>query len=117
MYSISTDYSADTGNPFPYIERISNAGFSHLHWCHEWLDKFKNRLLSIHIHDNDGEKDLHQIPFTGTVDWKRLSKLLSKSSYKKCVSLEVSMRNMGINDENIFLAQSFNSAEKLSDMI
>ncbi len=255
MYSITTDYFTDTGKPFSCIERISNAGFSYIHWCHEWstdhlysndeiedikkslntfelkildvhasygvetswaaldetqrqagvnlvknridmavklnsnviimhapeytdsirksldelqpytksrnvkiaieniinfpvvdkylsdygpdfiglcydsghgnieensyewLDKFKDRLISIHIHDNDGKKDLHQIPFTGTVDWNRLSKLLAKSSYKKCVSLEVSMHNMKINDENKFLAKSFKAAEKLSDMI
>jgi len=255
MYSIATDYSTDTGDPFPCIERISNAGFSHVHWCHEWstdhfysndeigeikksltnfglkvldihasygvetswgaldecqrqagvelvknridmavqlntnviimhapeytdpirksldelqpytksrkikiaientmnfpvvdkilsdynsdflglcydsghgnieensyvwLNKLKDRLISIHIHDNDGKKDLHQIPFTGTVEWDRVSNLISKSSYKKCVNLEVSMRNMEIEDEEKFLAQSFRAAEKLSDMI
>jgi len=85
--------------------------------AYEWLDKLKNRLISIHIHDNDGEKDLHQIPFSGTVEWEKLARLLAKSSYKKCVSLEVSMRNMKINDEIEFLAQSFNAAQKLTDMI
>ena len=31
-----------------------------------------------HLHDNDGEKDLHQFPFaeTGTIDWKNTMELL-----------------------------------------
>ena len=255
MYSITTDYAKDVGNPFPYLKKISDAGFSYVHWCHEWstdylysndeiekikrnlndlglktldlhasygvetswgspnecqrqagvdlvknridmtakldsdviimhapeysdsirksldelqsyaksrnvkiaienilnfpvvdeilsdydsdflglcydsghgnieknsyelLDKLKNRLISIHIHDNDGERDLHQIPFSGTVDWERLTKILAKSSYRKCVSLEVSIHNMKIKDETDFLDESFASAKKLSDMI
>jgi len=36
MLSITTDYFADTGDPAPYLRRIARAGFSHVHWCHEW---------------------------------------------------------------------------------
>jgi len=84
---------------------------------YEWLDKFKDRLISIHIHDNNGERDLHQIPFDGTTDWEKLAKILAKSSYGKCLSLETSIHNTGIKDERKFLDKAIVAAEKLSDMI
>ena len=63
--SLTTDYATDTGNPEPYLKRIAEAGFSHVHWCHhwntdflyspyeiaqiaEWLDDFGLRLLDLH---------------------------------------------------------------------
>jgi sugar phosphate isomerase/epimerase len=40
MLSITTDYVTGTGSPDPYLHRISEAGFSHIHWCHEWNTDF-----------------------------------------------------------------------------
>ncbi len=39
----------------------------------DWLNKYRNRLASIHIHDNDGKSDQHNLPFTGTVNWEKLA--------------------------------------------
>ena len=83
---------------------------------YEYFEKLKDRLISIHIHDNDGEKDLHQIPYYGTTDWFRVTKILSESSYEKTVSLEVSIHNMKMEEEE-FLRKSFSAAEKLSKVI
>jgi len=38
--SIATDYAADVGNPEPYLQRISEAGFAVIHWCHHWNTDF-----------------------------------------------------------------------------
>ena len=38
--SITTDYLKDTGDPEPYLKKISAAGFTHIHWCHEWDTDF-----------------------------------------------------------------------------
>jgi sugar phosphate isomerase/epimerase len=38
--SIATDYAADKGDPEPYLKRIADAGFSHVHWCHQWNTDF-----------------------------------------------------------------------------
>ncbi len=40
MLSMTTDYRQDRGSPEPYLRRIAEAGFSHLHWCHHWNDDF-----------------------------------------------------------------------------
>jgi len=38
----------------------------------------KSRIRSIHVHDNDGKKDLHLFPFDpgGSIDWKETMALL-----------------------------------------
>ena len=40
MLSMTSDYLADTGCPEPYLRRIAEAGFSHVHWCHHWSTDF-----------------------------------------------------------------------------
>lgn len=81
------------------------------------LERHKDRLIAIHLHDNDGTADQHRLPFTGTVDWARLMGIIARSSYGGCISLEVSMRNEGIADEDEFLARAFGIGTQLSEML
>ena len=257
MLSVTTDFAKDTGDPSPYLKRIADAGFSHIHWCHQWntdflyskweieqidswlkeygiklldlhgsagneknwassqeyqrlsgvelaknriemtaylgadvvimhvpgdpesitirktldelepiarehnvriaiengkfdaiskllseydpaylglcydcghgnitgangldnLEKLKHRLISVHLHDNDGTGDHHTILFMGTVNWERLAKIIAKSSYKKPVSMEVTMGRSGIPDEVEFLNKAFETGTTFAEMI
>jgi sugar phosphate isomerase/epimerase len=53
------------------------------------LDALKDRLLAVHLHDNDGAADQHRLPFDGTVDWARLITLIAASPYRKPLTLEL----------------------------
>jgi sugar phosphate isomerase/epimerase len=256
MLSITTDYAKDTGDPSPYLKRIADTGFSHVHWCHHWntdfiyskyeieqikvwledyglklldlhgsdgrekgwassqeyqrlsgvelvknriemtsylssdvvimhvpadpnstpirksldelesfardhnvriamengnfeaigkllseydpdyvglcydsghgnmipdgldqLDRIKDRLISVHLHDNDGTGDQHNPLFSATVDWKKLAGIMANSSYTKCVSMEVTMGRSGIEDEQEFLDVAFKTGTKFTGMI
>lgn len=256
MLSITTDYARDTGDPSPYLRRIADEGFSHIHWCHHWntdflysrwemeqirkwsetyglqlldlhgsagneknwassqeyqrlagvelvknriemtsylsadvtimhvpadpdsvsvrkslgalepfarernvriaiengsfeaihklfseyspeyvglcydsghgnmradgldhLESLKDRLISVHLHDNDGASDQHKLLFSGTVDWERLARIIAESAYTKCVSMEVTMARTGIEDEKVFLAKAFETGTRFSEMI
>lgn len=265
MLSITTDYARDTGDPSPYLRRIADAGFSHVHWCHHWNTDFlysgceveqiaawfreyglslldlhgsvgleknwaaaeeyrrlagvqlvlnrvemtarlggevvimhawvaenpdgtvstwdslkksldelepcarrlgvriaienlngnwplirevlgayapdflglcydsghgntdgvglanvtsmKDRLISIHLHDNDGTADQHRLPFSGTIDWARFVTIMCSSAYAKCISMESTMSNEGIADEDEFLAKAFVAGSRLSSMV
>jgi len=257
MLSITTDYARDTGDPSPYLRRIADAGFSYIHWCHQWntdflysrweieqikkwlqdyglqlldlhgsagnekdwgssqeyqrlagvelvrnriemasylssdvvimhvpadpdsspirrsldelepfarernvriaiengsfqaierllseydpeyaglcydsghgnirnadglnhLEYLKDRLISVHLHDNDGTGDQHKLLFSGTVDWNRLAHIMAGSAYTKCVSMEVTMVHAGIKDEELFLAKAFETGTRFSTMI
>ena len=81
------------------------------------LELLKDRLISVHLHDNNGTADQHKIMFTGTVDWERLARIMAKSAYTKCVSMEVSMGRMDIDDEDVFLARTFETGTKFTGMI
>jgi len=81
------------------------------------LKELKDRLISVHLHDNDGKTDQHKLLFSGTVDWNKLAKILVKSSYKKCISLEVSMKNSNITNEAIFLSKAYTTGLKFSKLI
>ena len=34
------DFFNGIGNPKPYLRKIADAGFTHLHWCHHWRSDF-----------------------------------------------------------------------------
>jgi sugar phosphate isomerase/epimerase len=81
------------------------------------LETVKDRLISVHLHDNDGTADQHRLVFSGTIDWARLARIIATSSYEKCVNLEISMNNEGIPDEPTFLARAYETGAALADMI
>ncbi|MCX7019770.1 MAG: sugar phosphate isomerase/epimerase family protein [bacterium] len=81
------------------------------------LERLKDRLISIHLHDNDSGADQHNLLFSGTVDWARLAAIIARSSYHKCASMEVSMDNAAISDETAFLQCAFDTGMRFSQMI
>ena len=89
---------------------MDGAGLDH-------LDAFHDRLISVHLHDNDGTGDQHNLLFSGTEDWPRLARLLAHSAYTKCVSIEVMMRNSGIDEERAFLAKAFETGTRFASMV
>jgi sugar phosphate isomerase/epimerase len=54
----------------------------------DFVRKFHKRLKHVHMHDNDGERDLHLPIGTGRTDWKRLINVLKKH-YDGTITLEV----------------------------
>lgn len=38
--SLTTDFITDAGNPQPHLAAIADAGFSLIHWCHQWNTDF-----------------------------------------------------------------------------
>ena len=72
----------------------------------DYLEPLKHRLQALHLNDNDSSGDQHQPPFWGTVDWKRVARLLANSSYKgRPLSFEVVMRTTPFYDATLEMAQ------------
>lgn len=38
--AINTDFLTSTRSPEPWLKAIAEAGFTHLHWCHQWNTDF-----------------------------------------------------------------------------
>ncbi len=48
----------------------------------EFLYTYKDKIVCTHLHDNDGDKDLHLPISKGNINWKNISNLLSKTNRK-----------------------------------
>ncbi|MEJ5198587.1 MAG: sugar phosphate isomerase/epimerase family protein [Anaerolineae bacterium] len=81
------------------------------------LERLKDRLIAVHLHDNDGSADQHNLIFTGTVDWGRLARILAASAYRKPISSESNMGRAGIADETVFLQRAYEAGRRLTAMV
>ena len=48
----------------------------------------KEMLQVLHVHDNNGQYDLHWVPCTGTIDWDDFRSALQEIGFDGCLSLE-----------------------------
>lgn len=108
--AVNTDFLCSTGSPEPHLRAIAEAGFTHLHWCHQWntdflysrsewaqyarwFHEFDLKLLD--IHGSQGvEKCWHSpVEYERQAGVELVVKLLAGSSYKgRPLSFELSMR-------------------------
>jgi len=85
-----------------YIDRLfSDIESDRLKFCYDcghencyspdidFLAKYGDRLIALHLHDNDGAHDQHLLPFNGTVNWKRIMTELKKLEYNGPLALEI----------------------------
>lgn len=54
----------------------------------EYARALGSRLSTLHIHDNDGKRDLHTCPYTGSINWESFFSALNEMRYKGTLSLE-----------------------------
>ena len=80
------------------------------------LDQFGNRLMALHLHDNGGKRNQHQLPFDGNIDWTEVMNNISLTNYKGATSLEP----MNWDYENLsiqqFLSLAYQKARVLDNM-
>mgnify|MGYP001109613450 CR=1 FL=1 len=83
----------------------------------DFLEIVKDRLVVLHLNDNDATGDQHNCLFTGTVDWAREARLIAASSYNKPLSMELSVRDSGIKKPADFLAQAMVTGTQFAEMV
>ena len=67
----------------------------------EMIRAIGKRLGALHVHDNDCWRDLHQLPFEGSIDWVAVTKALKEVDYKGEMTLEADTYLQAFNAENI----------------
>jgi L-ribulose-5-phosphate 3-epimerase len=80
--------------------------------CFKLLEQLGHRLLTVHIHDNEGT-DTHTLPYEGTIDWDRFRKVFCGLDYSGNLLLEAGVRNSEFKDPVAFLSQARQRAEAL----
>jgi len=117
-----------TPEHFEYILRnihMRNAGvcFDSGH-CHAFSkDQFdfeiaKGKIFEVHLHDNDGEEDLHFLPFDGNIDWQDIINKLKTSDYNGFITLEPAYWKCypGMMSLNQFYKEAYKRGQKLIEL-
>ncbi len=81
------------------------------------LETLRDRLIALHLHDNDGKNDQHKLILTDSVDWPRLARLIATSAYTNMVNAEVIILHTGIKDHAEFLGKAMETGQTFARMI
>lgn len=82
-----------------------------------------DRLRMLHLHDNDGRRDRHLIPFTGTVDWRSVADGLRTIAFPsmswRCLNLEIKTSDLPPDPSTraAHAAHTLSAARKLAEGI
>lgn len=52
------------------------------------LGMYGNRLMAIHLHDNGGSHNQHQLPFDGNINWDTVMEKIARTGYRGATTLE-----------------------------
>lgn len=84
----------------------------------EMIRALGSRLSALHLHDNNKVNDLHQIPFSMSVDFDEVVAALKEIEYKGYFTLEATQYLEAYTKENVFdgIKNLAASARKLANM-
>ena len=108
------------------LERVS---YSHIGFCYDschhinyasdtdLLKAYGDRLKALHLHDNGGIHDQHQLPFDGRTDWAAVMNNIRSTGYSGAVTLEPMNWDHSHLDIRGFLKLAHERAERLELML
>ena len=84
----------------------------------EMIHALSDKLFALHIHDNDLLHDLHEIPFSGGVNFREVVAALKEIGYNGYFTLEADSYLNRYTKENVRdgIAELYKSARRLVDM-
>ena len=67
-----------------------DTGHAHLSYgIEDQFERMADKVLSTHVHDNDGKEDQHLYPWKGTIHWGRAMELLKSKASQYPLLLEL----------------------------
>jgi len=69
--------------------------------------------MALHLHDNGGQHNQHQLPFDGHIDWTHVMREISNVGYQGSTSLEP----MNLDYEQLSIQQFFGFSTSKSKAI
>jgi sugar phosphate isomerase/epimerase len=60
------------------------------------IEFMRDRIVTVHLHDNHGEKDEHLLPFEGAIDWDAALGALASAPESPVFVLELKERSPGV---------------------
>ncbi|MBY5571574.1 sugar phosphate isomerase/epimerase [Rhizobium leguminosarum] len=80
------------------------------------LERFADRLIATHIHDNFGAMDNHLLPFDGRLDWQTIASAIAATPYQTPLNFETPMDRYGI-PESAYYRRAQSVAVRLEEMV
>lgn len=80
------------------------------------LERFGDRLIATHIHDNFGAMDNHLLPFDGRLDWHTIISAIAATPYQTPLNFETPMDRYGI-PESAYYRRAHSVALRLEEMV
>ena len=80
------------------------------------LQDYGDRLAVLHVSDNRGQRDDHQPPWEGVIDWQRFARLLGQTGFGGPMLLECVITNSQFKDLSAFTGEAYARAQRLSEM-
>ena len=108
---------------------LNRVTFPHVGFCYDschhlnyapdtdLLEYYGKRLTVLHLHDNGGIYNKHQLPFDGSVDWPAVMEKIKKTGYSGPITIEPmnwDYTHLGIR---AFLELAFERAKRLEKML
>ena len=75
-----------------------------------------DKLVSLHVHDNKGTKDEHNMPYFGTINWDSFKQAIKDVGYKGCMTLESNIPNFPEDIKEYMLTGMGKVAKYLADI-
>ncbi|MDD3171687.1 MAG: sugar phosphate isomerase/epimerase [Bacilli bacterium] len=100
-------YCFDSGHANCFSKNIEN---------YPW-EKYQEKLVCVHLHDNSGEGDQHKMPYEGNIDWQKLMTRFKEIGYHGPLTLEVVQKNCDGLDEEKFIEKAREILNKLESML
>jgi L-ribulose-5-phosphate 3-epimerase len=80
----------------------------------DFLSLYGDKLIALHLHDNNGTEDWHSLPFSGSINWGDIANKLKAISYNGAIALEVENKKFEhIEEPHEFLRLAVDSSERM----
>jgi len=76
----------ELGDDMGIVLDIAHANLNHQ--IQDFISKLSNKIVHVHVSDNDGAHDLHLGIGYGTIDWNGVAKAIKKVEYDNVIMLE-----------------------------
>ena len=83
----------------------------------DYLSKYGNKLIALHLHSNDGTADMHTLNKYGNVNWDAFAKKIAKINPNINLDYEILMKKSGGETENEVVEETFKQACELEKLI
>jgi len=84
----------------------------------EYLKKYSSKLIALHLHDNNGMRDQHLLPFCGTINWKHIMNSLREINYTGSLAFEIEAQSNTIEGYTAddYLSEAMARAKKIMEL-